>query len=120
MYGKQEAHGPQVAHLSDIPYQNENVAAILLQYCCNIYLLPEIPGSKSGNIATIAAIIIQVLAIIAATFYCHNNLNSGNNLLPQLVLATNCCRKHCTCSVLLTHFLFHLNSKLEGKLEACL
>ena len=86
----------------------------------NIYLLPEIPGSKSCNLATIATIIIQVLAIFAATFYCHSNLISGNNFLPQLVLATNCCRKHCTCSILLTHFPFPVNSKIGGKVGGML
>ena len=48
----------QIIEKEGHPYQNENVAAVLPQYCRNIDLLPEIPGSKSCNIATIAAIII--------------------------------------------------------------
>ena len=34
----------QIIEKEGHPYQNENVAAVLPQYCRNIDLLPEIPG----------------------------------------------------------------------------
>ena len=46
-----------------IPYQNQNIAAILRQYCCNTNLLPELAYSESCNIAASGnvAAILQLL-----------------------------------------------------------